>query len=176
MPSDKHVSGLGPTPSQAQSPPQGAQVASMDNSVDSGELPRYKVFLGRRMMRKMRMTGILVMAGLITISAQEPMTVRGEIVEVSCYFKLGVEKSTGAGHVPCAKDCVSKGQPLGILTDGDGLIKITGDFSANKYAKLIGYIGRQVELTGTSDRYLDYSRAIRVAKLTPITAKDAPSK
>jgi hypothetical protein len=127
-------------------------------------------------MARMWVTALLATAGLITLGAQQTMTLRGEIVEVSCYSKLGIDKSTGAGHVACAKECVSKGQPLAILTDGDGLIKITGDFAANRYAKLAGYIGRQVEVTGTADRYLDYSRAIRVAKLTPITAKSGTSR
>lgn len=122
-------------------------------------------------MSKMWIMAILLTSGLVAVSAQDSLTMRGEIVEVSCYSKLGVEKSTGAAHVACAKDCVSKGQPLAILTDGEGLIKITGDYAANKYAKLVTYIGRQVEVTGTTDRYLDYSRAIRVTKLTPIAAK-----
>jgi hypothetical protein len=104
-------------------------------------------------------------------AAQQPLTVRGEIVEVSCYTKLGIEKSTGTGHVACAKECAAKGQPLAILTDGDGLLKITGDYAADKYAKLIPYVGRQVEVSGTPDRYLDYSRAIKVTKLAPIAAK-----
>lgn len=125
-------------------------------------------------MSKMCMVAILVTSGLIAVSAQDTLIMRGEIIEVSCYSKLGVEKSTGAAHVACAKDCASKGQALAILTDGEGVIKITGDYAANKYAKLVTYIGRQVELTGTADRYLDYSRAIRVTKLTPIAAK--PSK
>lgn len=122
-------------------------------------------------MSKMWIVAVLLTSGLVALSAQDSLTIRGEIVEVSCYSKLGVEKSTGATHVACAKDCVSKGQPLAILTDGDGLIKITGDYAANKYAKLVTYIGRQVEVTGATDRYLDYSRAIRVTKLTPIAAK-----
>jgi hypothetical protein len=103
--------------------------------------------------------------------AQQPLTLRGEIVEVSCYTKLGIEKSTGAAHTACAKECAAKGQPLAILTDGDGLVKITGDYAAEKYTKLLPYVGRQVEVTGTPDRYLDYSRAIKVTKLSPVTAK-----
>ena len=118
-----------------------------------------------------------LVAGLLTTGlalgaeAQDALTVRGEIVEVSCYTKLGIDKSTGAAHAACAKECVAKGQPLAILTDGEGLLKITGDYAANRYAKLATYIGRQVEVTGTPDRYLDYSRAIRVTKLAPIPAK-----
>ena len=106
-----------------------------------------------------------------SVHAQQPQAVRGEIVEVSCYTKMGIEKSTGPGHTACAKECAAKGQPLAILTDGDGLLKITGDYTADKYAKLTPYIGRQVEVTGTPDRYLDYSRAIKVTKLAPIAAK-----
>jgi hypothetical protein len=124
-------------------------------------------------MRNLWLAATLAMTGFAGLNAQETLTVRGEIVELSCYTKLGVEKSTGAAHVACAKDCVAKGQALAILTDGDGLLKITGDYAANKYAKLTSYIGRQVEMTGTPDRYLDYSRAIRVAKVAPITTKPA---
>ena len=112
----------------------------------------------------------LVGAAASTGRAQQALTLRGEIVEVSCYTKLGIDKSTGDPHVACAKECASKGQPLGILTDGDGLVKITGDYAANNFAKLTPYIGRQVEVSGTPDRYLDYSRAINVTKLTPARA------
>jgi hypothetical protein len=103
-------------------------------------------------------------------AAQETMTLRGEIVELSCFAK-GVAQSTGPSHVACAKDCVQKGQALGILTEGDGLVKITGDYAANKYAKLVDYIGREVELRGAADRYLDYSRAIKVASVTAARPK-----
>lgn len=113
-------------------------------------------------------TPIVVAAGLMNVGAQQTLTVRGEIVEVSCYAKLGIDQATGAGHTACAKECAAKGQPLAVLTDGDGLLKITGDYAADKYAKLTPYIGRQVELTGTPDRYLDYSRAIRVTKLAAL--------
>ena len=122
-------------------------------------------------MAKIWATAVLVAAGALTAGAQQALTLRGEIVEVSCYTKLGIEKSTGAEHVACAKECASKGQPLAILTDGEGLIKITGDYAADKYAKLAPYIGRQVEVTGTADRYLDYSRAIKVSKLAPIQSQ-----
>ena len=98
------------------------------------------------------------------------MTLRGEIVEVSCFAK-GVAQSTGPSHVACAKECVQKGQALGILTEGDGLVKITGEYAANKYAKLVDYVGKQVEVRGTTDRYLDYSRAIKATAITVSRSK-----
>lgn len=126
-------------------------------------------------MRKILAVGAAgLLLGTSTMFAQDDpgtaMTLRGEIVEVSCFSK-GVAQSTGASHVACAKECVQKGQPLGILTEEDGLIKVTGDYAANKYAKLVDFIGKQVEVRGTSDRYLDYSRAIKVTMVTAVTAR-----
>ncbi len=83
------------------------------------------------------------------ISRSAPRTLKGEIMEISCYKEKGVAGSTGAAHIMCAKDCVSKGGSLGILTDGDGLFKIVGELEKNKYAKLVTYIGKTVELSGT---------------------------
>jgi len=100
-------------------------------------------------------------------AAAEDLALKGEIVELSCYSKLGVAGGTGVAHIACAKECVAKGQALGILTDGEGLIKITGSFAENKYGKLVEHIGRQVELRGTDARYLDYSRAINVSRVIP---------
>lgn len=132
-------------------------------------------------MRKLSVvivTGLLATGG-VTLDGQQAqaaqgtqgmMTLRGEIVELSCFAK-GVAQSTGASHVTCAKECVQKGQGLGILTEGDGLVKITGDYAANKYAKLVDYVGKQVEVRGTEDRYLDYSRAIKVTAVTATRPK-----
>jgi len=84
------------------------------------------------------------------IKRSQPLTMTGEIVEISCYKTKGVAGGTGAAHVDCAKMCVlEKGTQVGILTDGDGLFKIWGPMAANKYAKVIPYLGQQVEITGT---------------------------
>lgn len=106
-------------------------------------------------MRAVLVAGLLVVAS--TVFAQEPvikrsapMTVTGEIVDISCYKAKGVAGGTGAAHVDCAKICIlEKGAQVGILTDGDGLFRIWGPMSANKYAKVTPYLGQQVEITGT---------------------------
>jgi hypothetical protein len=83
------------------------------------------------------------------ISRSAPMTLTGEVVDISCYKAKGVAGGTGAKHVECAKLCVlTKGAPLGILSDGDGLFRLWGDLAADKYAKLVPYIGQTVEITG----------------------------
>jgi hypothetical protein len=106
-------------------------------------------------MRAVLAAGLLVIA--TTVSAQEPvikrsapLTYTGEIVDISCYKSKGVAGSTGAAHADCAKICIlEKGAQVGVLTDGDGLFRIWGAMAADKYAKLLPYLGQQVEITGT---------------------------
>ena len=107
-------------------------------------------------MRRILAVGFAIAFGM-SAAAQEPvikrsapMTMTGEIVDISCYKSKGVAGGTGAAHVDCAKICVlEKGAQVGILTDGDGLFKIWGPMAADKYAKVMPYIGQQVEITGT---------------------------
>lgn len=106
-------------------------------------------------MRSVLVAGLLVFA--TGVSAQEPvikrsapMTMTGEIVDISCYKSKGVAGGTGAAHVDCAKICIlQKDGAVGILTDGDGLFKIWGAAAKDKYAKVQPFIGQQVEITGT---------------------------
>ena len=72
----------------------------------------------------------------------------GVIVEESCYLERGLEKATSADHNACAMECRNKGRALGILTDGDGFMRIVGNFSKDKYAQLTRHIGKRVEVTG----------------------------
>ena len=109
---------------------------------------------------------LLVAAPLV--AAGEEVTFKGEVVEISCYSKQGVAKGTGAAHVACAIDCAKQGKPLGLLTDGDGLFRFMGDYAENKNAKLILFIGKQVEVKGTRDIYTDYRPAIRPTKITAL--------
>lgn len=84
------------------------------------------------------------------IKRSQPLTMTGEIVDISCYKSKGVAGGTGAAHVDCAKMCVlEKGAQVGILTDGDGLFRIWGATTKDKYAKLLPFLGQQVEVTGT---------------------------
>ena len=107
-------------------------------------------------MRRVLLVGIGVVFAT-SLGAQEPvikrsqpLTMTGEIVDISCYKSKGVAGGTGAAHVDCAKMCVlDKGAQVGILSDGDGLFKIWGPMAADKYAKVRPFIGQQVEITGT---------------------------
>lgn len=84
------------------------------------------------------------------ISRSAPMTLTGELVDISCYKQKGVAAGTGAAHLDCAKLCVlEKGAAVGILSDGDGLFRIWGAMARDKYLKVQPYLGQTVTITGT---------------------------
>ena len=108
------------------------------------------------MLRLALITVAFVLAASVRTKLQEPVinrgpsaTLTGEVVDISCYKEKGVAAGTGKAHIECAKMCVrDKGASLGILTDGDGLFRLWGDMSRDKYAKLVPHIGQTVEITG----------------------------
>ena len=52
------------------------------------------------------------------LAAAVPMTITGEVVDVSCYTQLG---KRGAAHKECGAKCVLAGAPVGIVTADDTL-------------------------------------------------------
>jgi len=54
------------------------------------------------------------------LAAAKPLTITGEVVDVSCYTQLG---KRGEGHKACGAKCVASGSPAGILTE-DGTLYI----------------------------------------------------
>src|SRR4029453_14170782 len=51
-------------------------------------------------------------------------------------------------HNACAAECLAKGRPLGIITDDDGYMRIIGNTSQDKNAKLTQYLGKRIAVTG----------------------------
>jgi hypothetical protein len=111
------------------------------------------------------------------LSAQGPIThrmaattLRGTIVEVTCFRQQGAATVSTPEQMACARKRVAEDGRLGILTEGDGLFQITGGFAANKYAKLAPFIGQRVDLSGAevviSNNY-DYKsfEADRIARV-----------
>ncbi len=74
------------------------------------------------------------------------MTVKGEVVDVVCATD---KKDAGKGdaHAACAMVCAKKGQPVGLLTP-DAIYTLTGDYAANKNAKLLDFVAKKVIITG----------------------------
>ncbi len=46
------------------------------------------------------------------LAAGKPVTVTGEIVDVSCYLQLG---KRGEAHVACGSKCIAHGEPIGLV-------------------------------------------------------------
>src|SRR5690349_12503741 len=73
------------------------------------------------------------------------MTVKGEVVDQTCYMKD--HKNVGEAHKECAATCAKKGAPMAILTEDGKLYQITGDLAANNNAKLVPHVTHTVEIT-----------------------------
>jgi hypothetical protein len=104
-------------------------------------------------MIKATLAAFLVSAAVVSaqgpiINRLAPTTMRGTIVEVTCFRQQGAATVSTPEQVGCAKKRVAEDGRLGILTEGDGLFQVTGGFAANKYAKLAPFIGQRVDLSG----------------------------
>jgi hypothetical protein len=74
------------------------------------------------------------------------MTIKGEVVDVACSMDKK-DAGKGAAHAGCAMSCAKSGQPVGILT-ADAVYTVTGDYAANKNAKLLDFVAKNVIVTG----------------------------
>lgn len=74
------------------------------------------------------------------------VSLEGEVIELSCATSKGAA-GRGEAHAACAMDCARKGNAMGLLV-GDQVYEITGDFTANRNAKLLDFVARAVEAKG----------------------------
>lgn len=81
-------------------------------------------------------------------SRMPPMALRGTVVEMSCFKKLGAPTVMSAEQIACAKTALAAGGNLGILSDMDGVFKIVGAFADKDYARVAPFIGKAVDVTG----------------------------
>jgi hypothetical protein len=75
-----------------------------------------------------------------------PVTVKGEIIDQACYTKDKANR--GEGHKDCGSSCAKKGSPLALVTEKGEVYTITGEYAANKNAKLVEHFAHTVEVTG----------------------------
>jgi hypothetical protein len=112
-----------------------------------------------------------LMFGLMAIqvrAADQDFKVRGVLIDASCVKKLGTGKVLSADHITCAKECVAKGEQLGIFSEDSGLVKIVGSFPAKNGAFVASLLGKEVEATGSQIRGGDYSTLIDVTTMTMV--------
>jgi hypothetical protein len=90
--------------------------------------------------------GCAVVASLsLPVTAAE-MTIKGEVVDQTCYLKDKSQK--GDSHKDCGTSCVKKGQPAAIVTADGEVYTIAGSYAENKNAKLIDLVSKMVEAKG----------------------------
>lgn len=70
------------------------------------------------------------------------ITVRGTLIDTSCYFEEGQKGDDHDGMKGCGKDCLNSGIPAGVLVDDKVYILI---FPAKAFADLVG---ETVEIKG----------------------------
>ena len=98
-----------------------------------------------------------------------PTTLHGTIIELSCFRTMGAGTVAGAEQLACAKAAITKGSGnAGILTDGVGTFQLAGSFTANNYAKLLSYLGKEVDTAG-SEVYVSNNFSYHVFEATKIT-------
>ena len=93
-------------------------------------------------------------------------TVRGEIVDLSCYLEVGKH---GEKHRGCAQRCLINGQPIGLLTENGNLYMLMEeehdprrDGMSNFREAAATAVGKIMEVTGTETAHAGY-KAIYVA-------------
>jgi hypothetical protein len=91
------------------------------------------------------------------LAAAKPLTITGEVVDVSCYTQLG---KRGPAHIACGAKCVLAGAPVGIVTASnklyilmpephhprrDGQVSLAKEYSEK--------MGTTVTVSGMASRY-----------------------
>jgi hypothetical protein len=101
----------------------------------------------------------LALAGLVLapVAAQAPeeKTIKGEVIDVKCH--------QGKGHEACATSCVKRGEQAGLKV-GEDVYMIVGDFAADKNAKLVEFVAKDVEATGVIGEK-DGHKTITISKI-----------
>lgn len=101
------------------------------------------------------LTLALAALALAPVTAQEEKTIKGEVIDMKCH--------KGKGHEACATSCVRRGEQAGLKV-GDEIYTIVGDFTADKNAKLVEFVAKDVEVTGIVGEK-DGHKTIAVSKI-----------
>jgi hypothetical protein len=94
------------------------------------------------------------------LASGKPMTVTGELVEMSCFLQLG---KRGEKHIPCGTKCLQNGQPFGVVTANNQVYLIMAeehdprrDGQADLRAAMIPLLAKQVRVTGMHTMHNGY--------------------
>jgi len=97
-------------------------------------------------MRRFSVAALAVAILLVgTPGAFAAETVRGEIVEKTCFVDRGAH---GEDHAACAKRCFERGGDVGLLTADGDLYILKAAANAEAFEALKGLAGQTVSVTG----------------------------
>lgn len=92
------------------------------------------------------LVGIFTLFSVTAFGQSKTQTIKGEVVDLSCYIDHGAK---GAGHQMCAKMCIEKGLPAGLLTSNGNLyLLIENHKKSEAYAKLSNFAAKDAAITG----------------------------
>ena len=98
------------------------------------------------MKKVLFVTLVGLFTGSLLLFAQDVKTIKGEVVDLSCYTLAGAK---GMGHQQCGLACIKGGEPAGILEDKTNkvYVVVTSDHS-NPADKVIPYVAKKVTAKG----------------------------
>jgi len=79
--------------------------------------------------------------------AEGTVTLKGEVLDLYCFMKHP-DNGQDTGHAKCAKNCISKGLPIGFLCDGEVYLIIGKEHESAKDI-VVDFAGSQAVLKGT---------------------------
>ena len=107
--------------------------------------------MGTVKTQKSKLWGSMLTGGLVIFSmtafGQTAKTVKGEILDMSCYM---THDAQGKGHKTCAQGCLDKGLPAGILSKDDGQVYLLVEDHklSDAYKEAVKHAAENVEITG----------------------------
>lgn len=110
------------------------------------------------------LTAVVFAAGMVAVAAQtqpapvaQETTLTGEVIDAGC--------GQGKGHETCATQCVRDGKSSAAIKTKDGVYTITGNFAANKNAKLVEFVAKDVQAKGVVTKAKDGKLTIDVSSI-----------
>jgi hypothetical protein len=78
--------------------------------------------------------------------APKPVTMTGEIIDLSCYVD---HAAMGMEHAKCANSCIKKGLPVGFLSSDGTMYIMVGKDHEPINALVADFAGKKSTVTGT---------------------------
>jgi hypothetical protein len=95
----------------------------------------------------------------------------GEVIDITCYLD---HDSVGAKHADCARKCIERGMPVGLLVNGKVYNVIVSSHESPN-AKLAPFAGQVVTVTGKTIEK-NGLRAIDMEDVQPVATADTTTR